>query len=245
MFKKTISSKHIIKVAVISALVSSVLLANAAFSAKPAPGTDISSLSYLFHLYYDNGQLFADRDFQIKYEVVESKFIPPALTSASYRGEVVNFKNKTVATFTFDPRQGNSTFNKGKISIKGPYVADALQVNFLDNSSKQILSIFVSDSSFCNDDDFCNQATGENDKTCPNDCSKSKTPAPIASTTVNQNSATASQGSDLITILIYVFVGLAAVAVTWVGWRWWKNKKSSSFPIDSTNPPIPPPPPMG
>src|SRR3990167_4149903 len=46
---------------------------------------------YLFHLYYDNGQLFADRDFQFKYDVVPETFISETLTTQfPYRGEVVN-----------------------------------------------------------------------------------------------------------------------------------------------------------
>ncbi len=234
--------KFIIASAIIASFVSTI-----AFAAKPDPNADIGSLSYVFHLYYDNGQLFADRDFQIKYDVVAQKFTPEVITTSKpYKGEVISFKNAVISTFVFDPQKGNPTFTKGKISVSAPYAADALKVNFLDNTGKQILSIFVSDSSFCNDNGACDVATGENQKTCPNDCSAKATSVPIASTITNKNlpPVSASGGnSGLVSILTYVVAGLAAVAVAWFGWKWWKNKKSAAMSSDSSNSsPLPPPP---
>ncbi len=247
---KNMSSNYMVKSAAVSMVVSSILLTTAVFAAKPAPGADITNLSYVFHLYYDNGKLYSDRDYQIKYDVVEGKYIPETVGATPYLGVILNFKDKVIDTFKFDP--GN-----GKISVKGPYAADAKVVNFFDNHGTQLLSLFVSDSSFCNDNDYCDQATGENDKTCPNDCNPAKTQPPLASTSVNPNpanapnppgppgSSSASAKPGLMTILIYVFTGLAAVAVAWVAWRWWKGRSSSSLPADSGSMPMPPPPPVG
>ena len=69
---------------------------------------------YLFHLYYDNGQLFADRDVQFKYDVLPEMFVSEILnTQFPYKGEVVNLKGEVAETFQFDPRKGNPKFLKG------------------------------------------------------------------------------------------------------------------------------------
>src|SRR3989344_4999446 len=88
---------------------------------------------YLFHLYYDNGQLFADRDAKFKYDMIAEIFVPETLTTQfPFRGEVVNLRGEVVETFQFDPRQGNPKFLKDKILVKAPYFADGQKVNFYD-----------------------------------------------------------------------------------------------------------------
>ncbi len=190
---------------------------------------------YLFHLYYDNGQLFADRDVQYKYDILSEVFVPETLnTQFPYKGEVVNLKGEVAKTFQFDPRQGNPNFLKGTLSVKAPYIPDAQKVNFLDGQGKQLLSIFVSESSFCNDDGVCNADVGEDSKTCPSDC-KTVTPVPTTST---EPPAGGGQGSMLMAI-VYVLIIAGAGLGGWYGWKWWQKRKESSTEMP-TLPPLPP-----
>ena len=124
--------------------------------------SDEDEYIYLFHLYNDNGQIFVDRDAQFKYDIVAEIFVPEILnTQFPYRGEIVNFKGEISKTFQFDPKQGNPNFVKGKILVKAPYLPDGQKVNFYNAQGNQLLSVFVSDSSFCNDDGVCNATVGE------------------------------------------------------------------------------------
>lgn len=194
---------------------------------------DYPSSSYLFHLYYDNGQLAADRDFEFKYDVIPETFIPETLnTQFPYKGEVVNLKGEIAETFQFDPRHGDPKFVKGKISIKAPYLADGQKVNFYDGQGRQLLSIFVSESSFCNDDGVCNSDIGEDAATCPNDC-KLRTPVPIITT-----EPTLGEGmGGMLKLLIYPIIGVVLIG-GWFGWKWWKRRQVSSlaeFPPQNIN----------
>src|SRR3989304_997082 len=58
---------------------------------------DFNIQSYLFRLYYDNGQLFADRDYEFKYDVSADPFVPET-TTAQFpdRGGVVDLLNQRV-----------------------------------------------------------------------------------------------------------------------------------------------------
>lgn len=166
--------------------------------------------SYRFHLYYDNGQLFADRDFEFKYDLVAEEFAPETLTTqAPYTGEIVNVRNEIKATFQFDPKQGNSKFVKGKISIKGPYFANAAKVNFYNDKNQLLLTLDLSGSSFCNDDGTCNSDVGENYQNCPNDCPR-PSPSPAY-----QPPAPSVWQNMLIPILVAVAI-IIAVLVVWV-----------------------------
>src|SRR3989344_9015526 len=74
------------------------------FASEFVPDTPPSQLSYVFRLYYDNGQLFADRDFEFAYDVIPEKFVSETYsTQFPFKGEVINFLNQTVAVFQFDP----------------------------------------------------------------------------------------------------------------------------------------------
>src|SRR5258708_31536105 len=107
---------------------------------------------YVFHLYYDNGKLVADRDFKYPYDVIPGEFQAPLVTAQfPYRGEIVNFTGEVATHFTFDPKQGDAKFVKGKISVKAPYIADAQKAVFYDVQNQPILTITLSESSFCND----------------------------------------------------------------------------------------------
>ena len=179
---------------------------------------------YLFHLYYDNGQLVADRDAEFKYDIVAEIFVPETLnTQFPYKGEVINLKGEVAETFQFDPRQGNPNFLKGTLSVKVPYLPDGQKVSFYDGQGNQLLSIFVSDSSFCNDDGACNSDTGEDVKTCPSDCKSLATP--VATPSVGPI-AGGGGTSGVIKGIIYLIIGLG-ITGGWFGWKWWQKRKQS------------------
>ena len=74
---------------------------------------------YIFHLYYDNGQLAADRDLEFKYDVVPEAFVPETVnTQFPYKGEIINLNDRVAGTFVFDPRRGDPSFLKGKYRSK-------------------------------------------------------------------------------------------------------------------------------
>ena|SRR3989344_588099 len=196
-------------------------------SSEGVADKQVSSSVYLFHLYYDNGQLFADRDVEFKYDIISEIFVPEILnTQFPYKGEVVNLKGEIAETFQFDPRKGNPKFLKGAISVKAPYLPDGQKVVFYNNQGDALLTIFVSESSFCNDDGVCNADVGEDSKTCPNDC-KTTTPVPTVST-----EPTAGGGNGLIKYLIYFVIGLGIAGGFW----WWKKRKTSSPPTEIISP---------
>ena len=189
-----------------------------------------SHFSYLFRLYYDNGQLFADRDFEFKYDIIAEEFVPETYsTQFPFSGDVINIKGETTATFKFDPRRGNPDFLKGKISVKAPYVADGQKVVFYDSQNRQLLTIFVSESSFCNDDGICNSERGEDEKTCPADC-KAATPVPTPVQPVS------GEGGLSGTTIVLIALALAAAgAGGWYGWRRWQKKKAMTQIDQFTN----------
>ncbi|KKT81572.1 MAG: hypothetical protein A3B99_03415 [Candidatus Yanofskybacteria bacterium RIFCSPHIGHO2_02_FULL_44_12b] len=216
------------------------LLTGISYAAQPSPNADFESLSYAARLYFDNGKLFADRDYEVKYEIVESKFVQEVVTTPfPYRFEVIGFNNKVISSFQFDPRKGNPTFNSGKITVYAPYAPDGFKIDFLDNASRQILSLFVSDSSFCDDDNICEESKGENEKTCSNDCRAGRTPVP----TVNVSLPRDEGGFGITALITYIVAGLAALGVAWFGWRWWKGRGArgllSPEPLPSSI--VPPP----
>jgi len=211
-----------------------IILISLGSSVIAAERIDFENPSYLFHLYYDNGQLVADRDFEFSYDVIPETFVPETFnTQFPYKGEVVNLKNEIAETFQFDPRQGNPKFLKGTLSVKAPYVPDGQKVNFYDGQGIQLLSIFVSESSFCNDDGSCNPEVGEDSKTCPNDC-KAPTPVPTIITT-----SPGGDGGGMLKVLIYLIIGIGVFAVGWFGWKWWKRRQEPPM-MQSPTSPLPP-----
>ena len=219
-----------IKISVIL-IVLSFLLAGFVFAEGDRSPLDSS---YLFYLYYDNGQLFANRDFEFKYDVIPEIYIPETInTQFPYKGEVINLKGEVAKTFQFDPRHGDPKFLKGALSVKAPYVADGQKVNFYDSQGNQLISVFVSESSFCNDDGICNPDVGEDTKTCPNDC-KTSIPAPIITT----EPSAGGEWSGMLKSIIYLIIGLGVVG-GWYGWKWWQKRKQ--FPAVEIPTNLPPP----
>jgi len=178
---------------------------------------------YVFHLYYDNGQLNADRDFQFKYDVVPDVFLQDSLGQFPYRGEIINFLGQTSADFKFDPKAG-------KNSVKAPYVADGQKAIFYDTQNQPILTIPVSESSFCNDDGICDADRGEDFLSCSNDCRQSSLPTPVP---VN-NDTSSTRSSGLWSGILYTLGGIILLGLFW--WLFKRSKGSSSLPT-------PPPPP--
>ena len=208
---------RIIRIVFLSLVVGSWSLVGFSVSADE-PGD--SNFVYLFHLYYDNGQLLADRDFEFKYDVIPEEYKPgPVTTQFPFSGEVVSLLNQTAATFEFDPRGGNPNFLEGKIKVKAPYVPDGQKAVFYDSQGRTLLTIFVSESSFCNDDGVCNFDRGEDYLNCSNDCKG-------LPTTNYQQPTTDGGGQDgMLTAAIYVLIIVGAGLGGWFGWRWWKGRR--------------------
>lgn len=204
---------------------------------KPGADADIDNLSYVFYLFYDNGQIFADRDYEIKFDIVNQKFIaevPPP--NSAYKAEILNFKSQLVKTFDFDPRKGDAGFRAGKIQVRGPYVSDGSKVTFYDSQKNPVLNIFIREGAICNDDSICTSAENENEKTCPADCKQAR-----PSRTV-EPSPVFDEETDLTMLLIYVFGGLGVAVGAWFGWKWWKKRKEGNFlPPPPSAPPVNPP----
>lgn len=180
-----------------------------------------SASSYIFYLYYDNGQLVADRDFEFSYDVIPETFVPETVnTQFPYKGEIITFNNQVAGTFVFDPRRGNPSFLKGKISVKAPYVPDGEKAVFYDNQGNQLLTVFVSESSFCNDDGVCNVDNGEDENTCSADC-KGVTPLPPI-----PEEPGGGQGAVPMAF-VYVLIIAGVVLGGWFGWKWYKSRQKS------------------
>ncbi|MBX4189916.1 hypothetical protein KW791_01280 [Candidatus Parcubacteria bacterium] len=208
------------------------LIAGRVFADTATPGE--GEFSYSFHLFYDKGQLYADRDFQFKYDILAQGYEqPPVNTQFPYRGEIINFAGEVADHFTFDPKQGDVKFVSGKISVEAPYVADAQKVNFYNAQNQPLISIYVSESSFCNDDGVCNDDRGEDPGTCPKDC---KLVNPTAPQPVNPGDNEAT--TNLIWSAVYVGIGIILIAGLWI----WRRKKKTP-PGSMKLPPIPPRPP--
>ena len=52
------------------------LMSSVSFSrADSLPSAEEFPFVYLFHLYYDNGRLLADKDFEFKYDLIADQFV--------------------------------------------------------------------------------------------------------------------------------------------------------------------------
>ena len=183
-----------------------------------APGE--SFVYYNFYLYYDHGQLFADRDYPLKYDIIDDKFVEERITTAKpYSFKVLSIKDVILAEHAFDPQQGNPKFLKGKVLVKGPYFADAARVDFYDDTGGSALTIDVSASSFCNDDGACNKDVGEDSFNCPADCKAdpTATPPPI-------------EGGGLSRGVLTALGGSVVAIVIWLGWLIIKKRRAGAQP---------------
>lgn len=220
-------------------LLISLILVPLLAGAEGTADKQIPKAEYLFHLYYDNGQLSADRDFQFKYDIISEEFIQGSLTTQfPYRGEIINMLGEVADHFIFDPKQGDVNFMKGKISVKAPYVADGQKVIFYDSQNQPILTIPVSDSSFCDDDGICNSDRGEDSLSCPKDC-KQSLPVPPTATPISSD----DESSGLLSGILYTLGGLILAGLGW--WFFKRRKNQDTFippPPSLPTPPTPPSP---
>ncbi len=214
--------------------ISLMALATGTVSADPVTP---QAFYYVFHLYYDNGQILADRDFKYAYDVIPGEFQPDvAAAQFPYRGDIINFTGEIASHFTFDPKQGDAKFVKGKISVKAPYIADGQKAVFYDAQNNPILTVTVSESSFCNDDGICNEDRGEDSLSCPKDCKQSLPAPPVTS----PNSETGGS-RGIVSGIIYTLVGIVLL-----GFLWWLLKRRGRGPtpptLQFTTPTLPTPP---
>ena len=202
---------------------------------KPDLSANLDNLSYVFYLYYDKGQLFGDRDHEVKFDILNETYVPEVIDANSYRLEILNSKSESVDMVQFDPRGGNPSFTGGKIQVKAPYAASGQRAVFFNNQGSQLVNLFIFEGALCNDDGSCSLAQGENESTCPADCIK-KTVTPVPSMVPTDLGG----GFDMLTVIIYVVGGLAVVVVAWFVWKWLQKKKEENF-----LPPPPAPPSLG
>lgn len=194
-----------------------------------------NSFYFSFHLYYDAGTIYADRDFQFVYDVIPGEYMAEIPnTQFPYRGEIINFAGETARRFEFDPRQGNPDFSKGKITVKAPYVADGERAIFYNAENQPLLTISVSDSSFCNDDGICNADRGEDSLSCPKDCQASLT----APSVIPAPGDTTSRSSGIISGVLYSLAGLVLLGGLW----WVFKRRRTQGPIADIVPPTQTPP---
>ncbi len=217
-------------------IISLVFVAAIAKADSAAP----QSFYYVFHLYYDHGNLAADRDFKYSYDVIPGELqVSAPTTNFPYRGEIINFPGEIASHFTFDPKQGDTNFVQGKITVKAPYVADAQKSIFYDAQNQPLLTISLGESSFCNDDGICNEDRGEDSLSCPKDC-KQSLPAPPTTSPAPST----SNSSGIVSGIIYTVIGIILLGVLWWLFKRGKPGSPSSFPPAPSAPlPTPPTPP--
>ena len=177
---------------------------------------------YKFMHYYDKGQLFGDRDYEIKYEISPKAFASDSIVNeqTAFRGEITNFKDQVIKTFKFDPQKGDGNFTAGKIVVEGPYVADGMRASFYSPSNQHLLSISIDDSSFCNDDLSCDASKGEDNTTCPLDCKKTVKRRPVDVKVDKPAQEEPAIGS----FILYVVFVISAASGGWFGWKWWQDR---------------------
>lgn len=195
------------------------------------PPTEKGDYVYNFFLFYDTGQLFGNRDKEIKYEVVSGIFIEEDIKPPNdYRVDVINFKNQVVKTVKFDPQKGDPSFMSGAITVIVPYVANGNRVNFYNPANIHLLTIFVSESSFCDDNGSCDASKGEDSDNCPLDCRKSVKRTPIGLPPEMPE----TDDDTIKTILMYLVFAGAICAASWFSWKWWRGRNKIS-PSDKPN----------
>ena len=193
--------------------------------------------TYIFHLYFDNGKLLADRDFTIPFELIAQKYEVPIQALYSYSGEILSVTNKKLADFPlFLPVKG-----KGKFTVQAPYFDNAKIVNFYDSKAQKILSFDLAPSGpVCNEDSQCNADTGETYLNCSSDCSASISPSATPSITpmvipgFNLNHFLASP----------VFIILVLILVVIFLWLFFKKRNRGLPPPDISTLASPPSPPV-
>lgn len=177
--------------------------------------------SYLFHLYYDSGKLYVDRDVKFKYDVIPEQFVPDNSVSATYTGKIIGVKDNFLATFKF----AKPNFEKGTLVVKGPYFADAKSAEFYDDKNQKLVTIDVSGSSFCNDDSICNADVGEDSNNCPSDCKQVSLPTETPSPSISPLPA-ATDSTSKIGLILYALGIVVLILVGFYMWTKFRNKQT-------------------
>ena len=170
--------------------------------------------TYLFHLYFDNGKLVKDRDFEAPFDLIAEDYVLEKVESqTALWGEVLAIGGRNEATFQFNPRQG-------KMTVKAPYFPDADRVNFYNLQGEKLLTILVRGSSVCNNNGVCESDVGENQKNCSADC-KSVYPAPSLSAAPSPSFL-----KQIDSRWLMAAGGAAGLAVIILGFWFWKKRKN-------------------
>lgn len=178
-----------------------------------------SGFVYLFKLYYDQGQLFADRDFEFKYDLIAENYTPEIIKGqAGYLGEIIAMGGKKEATFQFNVRPG-------KMTAKAPYFSDADLVNFYNSQGQKLLTILVKESSVCDNNEVCEEEVGESETNCSADCVILPSRGPLPSTVALP---IRREGFNSRFILMAGAVG--GVLLFLIIWFWRKRRNKNDLP---------------
>lgn len=198
---------------------------------------DSGIYTYQFHLYFDNGKLVKDRDFDFAFDLIAQEYQPP-VDEADYRGEILSVRGVKIADFNFSLGGVTST-GRGKVSVLAPYFDNAQTAIFYNPSDRQLLSVDVAPfGPVCNEDGFCNADVGEDSQNCPADCAVT-TPSPTISPLLPKQFLIL--GLTLSQALTWLGLIILALLIIWFVLKWLAKKRATSANIQ---PPqnVPPPP---
>lgn len=202
---------------------------------------DSGVYTYQFHLYFDNGKLVKDRDFEFAFDLIAQEYQAPS-GNTEYRGEILSVHDKKLADFDFS-LGGIAPTGRGKLTVYAPYFDNAKTALFYNPSDREILSVDLAPSGpLCNEDGFCNSDVGEDATNCPADCTVA---APSPTTTPLPAKNVVVFGLTLIQILTWLGAVIAALAAIWFGFKWLAKRRASNQnlqPPENVSPQQPQPP---
>ena len=180
--------------------------------------------TYVFHLYFDNGKLTADRDFSIPFELIAEKYNGLKKTDNSFYGEILSVSNKKLADFPLDLPYGG----KGKISPKAPYFDNVKTANFYNRENMRIFSLDLAPAGpVCNENGQCDSETGETYQNCAVDC---PAPTPSASPLL-PITRRSFRLSEVFTSPVFIGLGLTlALVLILVLLKILRRKKNNTLP---------------
>lgn len=212
------TKKNYLSVVILAGL----MVGSSFFLVKAVRAEEQSGFVYLFKLYYDQGQLFADRDFEFKYDLIAENYTPEIIKGQTgYQGEIMAIGGRKEATFQFSVRQG-------KMTTKAPYFSDAEAVNFYNSEGRKLLTISVRENSVCNNNGVCEEKVGESEDNCSTDCIIFSSFGPTPTDAVIRpirGSFNIGQFLLRVSVLVGVIVLLFLII-----WFWRKNKKKHDLP---------------
>lgn len=174
--------------------------------------------TYVFQLYFENGSLIEDRDFENPFELIAQEFQKSNLAPNSYRGEIMSVTNKKLGDFTFSLPIGNEK----RLAVLAPYFDNAKTANFYNSQNQKLLTIDLAPSGpLCNEDKLCNNETGETNLNCSSDCpaltsSMVPIPMPVGKPSFN------FFDTFVFRLIITIFIIVLVLVIIW----WLKRKKN-------------------